>query len=90
MLFQGHSIAGIAHEIRFHRSTLYRELEHNSSKFGYRPDIASQQYLSRRQRPTKLTTKKYVVSKDQKPFMLDLKLVYKATSKDLAEHHLLD
>jgi putative transposase len=32
---------------------------------------------------------KYVVSKDQKEFMLDLKLVYKATSKDLAEHHLL-
>jgi len=31
---------------------------------------------------------KYVVSKDQKPFMRDLKLVYKATSKDLAEHHL--
>ena len=33
---------------------------------------------------------KYVVSKDQKPFMLDLKLVYKATSKDLAEHRLLE
>jgi transposase-like protein len=33
---------------------------------------------------------KYVVSKDQKPFMVDLKLVYKATSKDLAEHHLLE
>lgn len=33
---------------------------------------------------------KYVVSKDQKPFMRDLKLVYKATSKDLAEHHLLE
>ena len=33
---------------------------------------------------------KYVVSKDQKPFMADLKLVYKATSKDLAEHHLLE
>lgn len=33
---------------------------------------------------------KYVVSKDQKPFMTDLKLVYKATSKDLAEHHLLE
>lgn len=33
---------------------------------------------------------KYVVSKDQKSFMLDLKLVYKATSKDLAEHHLLE
>lgn len=33
---------------------------------------------------------KYVVSKDQKPFMADLKLVYKATSKELAEHHLLE
>jgi putative transposase len=33
---------------------------------------------------------KYVVSKDQKRFMEDLKLVYKATSKDLAEHHLLE
>jgi len=31
---------------------------------------------------------KYVVSKDQKAFMQDLKLVYKATSKDLAEHQL--
>jgi transposase-like protein len=33
---------------------------------------------------------KYVVSRDQKAFMVDLKLVYKATSKDLAEHHLLE
>jgi len=33
---------------------------------------------------------KYVVSKDQKQFMMDLKLVYKATSKDLAEHRLLE
>ncbi len=33
---------------------------------------------------------KYVVSKDQKAFMADLKLVYRATSKDLAEHHLLE
>jgi putative transposase len=33
---------------------------------------------------------KYVVSRDQKEFMLDLKLVYKATSKDMAEHHLLE
>ncbi len=32
---------------------------------------------------------KYVVSKDQKAFMVDLKLVYQATSLDLAEHHLL-
>ena len=33
---------------------------------------------------------KYVVSKDQKAFMLDLKRVYQATSQDLAEHHLLE
>jgi putative transposase len=33
---------------------------------------------------------KYVVSRDQKAFMVDLKLIYKATSKDLAEHHLLE
>lgn len=33
---------------------------------------------------------KYVISKDQKPFMLDLKQVYKASTKDLAEHHLLE
>jgi putative transposase len=33
---------------------------------------------------------KYVVSKDQKPFMLDLRQVYQATSKDLAEHRLLE
>lgn len=33
---------------------------------------------------------KYVVSRDQKAFMLDLKQVYKATSKDLAEHRLLE
>jgi putative transposase len=32
---------------------------------------------------------KYVVSLHQKEFMEDLKLVYKATSKDAAEHHLL-
>jgi len=33
---------------------------------------------------------KYVASKEQKAFMADLKLVYKATSKDVAEHHLLE
>lgn len=33
---------------------------------------------------------KYVVSKDQKEFMADLKLVYRASSKDLAEHRLLE
>lgn len=33
---------------------------------------------------------KYVTSKDQKSFMTDLKLVYRANSKDLAEHRLLE
>ena len=33
---------------------------------------------------------KYVASKNQKEFMEDLKLVYKANSKDLAESKLLD
>lgn len=33
---------------------------------------------------------KYVTSKDQKTFMADLKLVYRASSKDLAEHCLLE
>lgn len=33
---------------------------------------------------------KYVSSKDQKAFMADLKLVYRASAKDLAEHRLLE
>lgn len=33
---------------------------------------------------------KYIVSRDQKAFMVDLKLVYKASSKDLAEKYLLE
>lgn len=33
---------------------------------------------------------KYVASKDQKAFMADLKLVYRADTKDLAEHKLLE
>jgi transposase-like protein len=33
---------------------------------------------------------KYVASKDQKPFMADLKPVYKATTKDLAEQNLTE
>lgn len=32
---------------------------------------------------------KYVASKNQKEFMADLKTVYQAATKDLAEHHLL-
>jgi len=35
-------------------------------------------------------TLKYVASKDQKEFMADLKTVYRADTKDLAEHHLLE
>lgn len=67
LLFEGLSISEIAQEISYHRSTLYRELARNSCKFGYRPDIASQQYLSRRQRPTKITTnlelRDFIISK---------------------------
>ena len=33
---------------------------------------------------------KYIVSKEQKSFMADLKLVYKASSQELAEHYLLE
>jgi len=33
---------------------------------------------------------KYVISKDQKAFMANLKLVYRVTNKELAEHHLLE
>jgi len=33
---------------------------------------------------------KYIVSKDQKPFMADLKTVYKAETKELAEQRLLE
>lgn len=32
---------------------------------------------------------RYIASKDQKPFMADLKPVYRAVSKEAAEHHLL-
>lgn len=33
---------------------------------------------------------KYIVSKDQKPFMVDLRRVYQAPSRDIAEQHLLE
>ncbi len=33
---------------------------------------------------------KYIASKDQKEFMRDLKLVYRATGKEVAEDRLLD
>jgi len=32
----------------FHKATIYRELERNSNRHGYRPDWASQQYLNRK------------------------------------------
>ena len=55
LLFKGYAIIDIAKAIHVDRSTLYRELARNSCKLGYRPDWASQQYLTRRQkRPTKL------------------------------------
>ncbi|MCD6040018.1 MAG: Integrase catalytic region, partial [Gammaproteobacteria bacterium] len=67
LLFDGKSILEIAQAIRFHRSTLYRELERNSGKFGYRPDMASQHYLARRQRPGKLDSnlelRDFIISK---------------------------
>lgn len=49
MLFEGEAIGFIAEELGFHRSSLYRELNRNSSTQGYRPDWASQQYQLRRQ-----------------------------------------
>lgn len=47
-LLEDQSIQAIAMTLGFHKSTLYRELGRNSSKIGYRPDFASQQYLMRR------------------------------------------
>src|SRR3990167_6123466 len=49
LLFKGHPIPGIANELGYHKATIYRELQRNSSKIGYRPDIASQAYIVRRQ-----------------------------------------
>jgi transposase, IS30 family len=48
LLFEGESISEIANHLGFHRATVYRELERNSSRHGYRPDLASQQYLARK------------------------------------------
>lgn len=47
-LFSGEPIAEIANHLGFHKASIYRELERNSSRHGYRPDWASQQYLSRK------------------------------------------
>lgn len=55
LLFKGFAIREIARQIGFHHSSIYRELNRNSCKIGYRPDLASQFYSSRRQhKPTKL------------------------------------
>lgn len=37
-LFAGESIPNIAKYLGFHKATIYRELERNSSRHGYRPD----------------------------------------------------
>lgn len=49
LLFSGTPIIEIAERLGFHRATIYRELERNSSAHGYRPDWASQQYKLRQQ-----------------------------------------
>lgn len=54
LLFQGLSISEIAHQVVFHRATLYRELARNSCQYGYRPDWASQQALLRCKKLSKL------------------------------------
>ncbi len=48
LLLEGFSIQEIADVLGYHKASVYRELSRNSSKLGYRPDIASQQYVSRR------------------------------------------
>ena len=50
LLFKGISVPGIAQKLGFHKATLYRELERNSCKYGYRPDWASQQALIRQKK----------------------------------------
>ena len=54
LLLKGEAIETIANELRFHKSTLYRELERNSCEYGYRPDLASQQASLRRYGVNKL------------------------------------
>jgi IS30 family transposase len=48
LLFAGESISDIADCLGFHKASVYRELERNSSRQGYRPDWAAQQYLMRK------------------------------------------
>lgn len=55
LLFEGYSLQRIGESIGCHKSTIYRELSQNSTKLGYRPDFASQQYLLRRRyKPSKI------------------------------------
>ncbi|NOX27255.1 MAG: IS30 family transposase [Gammaproteobacteria bacterium] len=56
LLFEGFSIREIADTIGVHKTTIYRELQRNSSQVGYRPDLAQQSYTQRRQiKSNKLT-----------------------------------
>lgn len=48
LLFSGTSIATISSILGYHKSTIYRELERNSYKYGYRPDWANYEYGNRR------------------------------------------
>jgi IS30 family transposase len=47
-LLEGLSIQEIADALGYHKASVYRELSRNSSKLGYRPEIAGQQYIGRR------------------------------------------
>ena len=48
LLVSGEPITKIAQILGYHVSTIYRELDRNSSKYGYRPDYARHLYLLRR------------------------------------------
>lgn len=75
LLFQGNGIKEIAKATGFHCSTIYRELERNSGKVGYRPDLASQYYLTRRQRLARLESnielREFVIDKLKKGWSPD-------------------
>ena len=67
-LYKGFSIREIAKKVGCHYTTTYRESNRNSCHFGYRPDIAQQQYtLNLSNKPTKLdrnpTLKHAIISK---------------------------
>ena len=63
LLLEGESLQKISQEIGFHKATIYRELNRNSSKFGYRPDFASQQYIMRRRsKPSKIESCKILAT----------------------------